>query len=200
MLRYIWGFLIFCSCGNYSKHVENENRNKVKLALVEEVSLTNQDISNKKEIIVLDKIRLSIPEMLRIMSNQKKAEVYTEKVRPEVAYSNEDVSASFTFNTIGKEIDDDKLLDLLPVMAQQFTTVYPQISWVKKGMTRINEKLFIEYEFISPTTNTKVYSLVYFTNIGGELFISTFNCSIDQRYKWESRAKESMQSIREIMK
>ena len=187
--------ILFFGCSDSNKKQSNSFNNQLSKKAI---SILQKVDSQYEEVRILDIVKLNIPKSLKLMSNQRKSEVYADNVRPAVVYSNEDISVSLTFSAVPQEINDGKLSDLLPVMAQQFRSVYPQIQWIEKGMKTINEKLFIEYEFLSPTAKKEVYSLVYITNISGELLISTFNCTVGQKDEWESIAKELIQSIKVI--
>lgn len=191
---------LLLSCSSPVKD-DSEKSFSVKSDILNEVSNYNSQIkSSYKKDTILEKVVIELPKGLQKMTKEILSKNYAENVRPAVAYSNEDISATFSFSTVPQRIDESKLVELLPIMEQQFETLYPQINWISKRMTKVSRKPFIKYEFISPTTKKEVYSLVYFTEINGVLFISTFNCTIEQKNKWQSLARESMNSIREIKK
>ena len=161
-------------------------------------SIDGSNIVQSRDEIILNKITIEMSSQLIRMTKKMLEEKYTAKVRPLVAFSNKDASATFSFNSIPQQVDEDKLAELLPVMGQQFEKVYPKISWISKGMTQVENKQFIEYEFTSPTANKEVYSLVYITEIDGFLLISTFSSTTEQQSKWQPLARESMKSIQLI--
>jgi len=177
---------------------ELDNKTKEPLAKLNEGHVGEIIYNDFHEEIIMGMIMAKIPNELHKMTKEQLEEKYAVKVRPLIAFCNKDASATFSFNSIPQEVEENKLTELLPVMGQQFERVYPKISWISKGMVEVGSKQFIEYEFTSPTAIKEVYSLVYITEIDGFLLISTFSSTIEQKNKWQPLARESMKSIQLI--
>lgn len=194
-------FLLIYSCTITSKHPKFEIRMDENIQFKEKVNSTGEisKIENRfSKVEIIDKISIRVPKELKRMSKKLIEEKYQENVRPLVAYSNKDVSAIISFSSMPQTVNEQQLPEFLTLMEQQFQSVYPQIKWIAKKMIKVEEKSFIKFEFISHKSIKDVYSLLYMTVIDENLFIITFSCTLEQQNKWDSLAKESMNSIREI--
>ena len=51
-------------------------------------------------------------------------------------------------------------------------------------------------ELITPAIDTKVYNLIFFTDLNGQLLLCTFNCTEKNIGQWQPAAKEIMASLK----
>ena len=120
---------------------------------------------------------------------------YPSGNRPTLVYTNEDGTVNFAFNHTENKIREANLPDVLPVFVQQFNSIYPQIEWLKKGIETVNGKSFIVMEFITSAVDSKIYNLMYITELEGRMLMCNFNCLDHEKAEWESKAKQSLNSV-----
>ncbi len=171
--------------------------NSIKEKEVNLNKIAEQQVPIQADIFKLlkGKILIQMPDGFDIMSEEMLAAKYPANQRPTLVYTNKDGSINFAFNHTANQITEDKLPEVLPVFVQQFNSIYPQIQWFKKDIEKINGKSFIIMEFITPAVDTRIYNLMYITELEGKMLMCSFNCMESQKKEWEAVAKESLNSV-----
>lgn len=165
--------------------------------------LISQDVCQEKRALTIlqklsllnGKLMLDLPYGFELMSEEMLAAKYPDSNRPTLVYTNENGTVNFAFNHTGNKIPKGKLPELLPAFVKQFNAIYPQIEWFNKDVQKINGKDFIVLEFISPATDSKIYNIMYVTVLDGRMLMCSFNCLKSQNGEWETKAKESLNSV-----
>ena len=148
-----------------------------------------------RRIVLTGKVQVLLPKSFNQMTSEMLAAKYPASNRPTLVYTNEDGSINFAFNHTVNQVTDDKLPEVLPAFVQQFNSIYPQIRWFKKEMEKVNGKSFIVMEFITPAVDTRIYNLMYITELEGKMLMCSFNCMESQKSEWESKAKQALNSV-----
>ena len=143
--------------------------------------------SEKLELLK-GKVLVHLPDDFSLMDEEMLATKYPASNRPTLVYSNEDGSVNFAFNHTSNQIAEDKLPEVLPAFVRQFNSIYPKIQWLKKDVEKVNGK-----DFITPAVDTRIYNLMYVTELEGEMLMCSFNCMESQKSEWASKAKESLE-------
>ncbi|AOW20771.1 hypothetical protein [Urechidicola croceus] len=194
-MRYIIILILLVGC---STKVDKKN-NETKEPLINQVSFQEE---NKAPIVLEElsllngKLAVNLPNNFGLMNEKMLATKYPSNNRPTLVYTNAEGTINFAFNHTTNPVPKDKISDLLPPFVNQFNSVYPQIEWFKKDLEIVNDKNFIVLEFIVPAIDTKIYNLMYITELDGKMFMSTFNCIESIKNEWEIIAKKSLNSIK----
>lgn len=155
--------------------------------------------SNLKQVekneILNGKVLALLPSGFDVMSEEMLAAKYPASNRPALVYTNEDGSINFAFNHTVNQVTEDKLPEVLPAFVQQFNSIYPQIQWFKKEIEKVNSKNFTVMEFTTPAVDTRIYNLMYITELEGRMLMCSFNCMESQKSEWESKAKQVLNSV-----
>lgn len=190
-------FLMGCSLNTPSKNIKVDD-----LTIVAKESVVPKEDYKVDKVyervnrkILIGKVHVDLPSGFDIMSEEMLAAKYPASNRPTLVYTNEDGSVNFAFNHTINQITEDKLPEVLPAFVQQFNSIYPKIQWLKKDVEKVNGKYFIIMEFITPAVDTRIYNLMYVTELDGKMLMCSFNCMESQKSEWEVKAKESLDSI-----
>lgn len=175
----------------------NSESTKSNGEVINEIGFSQKKIALNldKQKLLNGKVIVDLPEGFGLMSEEMLAVKYPASNRPTLVYTNEQGSVNFAFNHTFNDIPKGKLPEVLPAFVQQFNSIYPQIQWFKKDLEVINGQEFIVLEFITPASDSKIYNLMYVTVLEGRMLMCTFNCIESLRNEWESKAKNSLNSI-----
>lgn len=141
-------------------------------------------------------VKILLPASFNQMSADMLAAKYPSSQRPTLVYTNEGGSINFAFNHTVNEVKEKQLPEILPIFTQQFSNLYPQIQWLKKELVTVNGKSFIVMEFITPAADTRIYNLMYISELDGKMLMCSFNCMENQKAEWEPIAKQCLNSVK----
>lgn len=71
-----------------------------------------------------------------------------------------------------------------------------RVEQLDSRIERINGSDLAVFEFTSQAMDTKVYNLMFLTELDGKLLIGTFNCTEASKKDWQSRAKGILSFVR----
>ena len=146
---------------------------------------------------VLDgKLELLLPKEFDLMSKELLEVKYPDVNRPTVVYSNGDGTVSIAINHTANAISYKELPQVLPAFEQQFNSIFPDIKWHKKELTKINKQDFIILQFETPAADMEIYNSMAITSLDGRMLMVSFNCPADALSQWKSRAAEIVGSIK----
>lgn len=182
---------ISCTSGTQNKEIVTE-----KEVLEVKQQKENKNLKQVEKVRLLNgKVLTFLPSGFKIMSEEMLAAKYPASNRPTLVYTNDDGSINFAFNHTANQITEEKLPEVLPAFVQQFNSIYPQIQWIKKDIEAMNGKNFVAMEFITPAVDTRIYNLMYVTELEGKMLMCSFNCMESQKSEWESKAKQALNSV-----
>lgn len=145
--------------------------------------------------VLSGKVQVLLPNSFYPMSSEMLATKYPAGNRPTLVYTNDAGSINFAFNHTADQLTEESLPEFLSAFVQQFNSIFPQIQWYKEEITSVNGKDFIIMEFITPAVDTRIYNLMYVTELEGRMLMCSFNCMESQKAEWESKAKQSLNSV-----
>jgi ABC-type Fe3+-hydroxamate transport system substrate-binding protein len=201
---FILSVLLVTSCGSAA-----DEPNSSALSTITEQSETMQEIVTEaptvpKEQILSkgyrtvslynNKLRLSVPDYFTEMSSEMKRAKYPRGNSPDVVYTDEDGTVNVAFNytpTVIKSSDD--LIKLSVEYAQQ---IQSRVEDFNNRTETINGLEFTVFEFISQAIDTRVYNLMFLTELDGRMLLGTFNCTEALKVEWQSIGKEILLSVR----
>jgi hypothetical protein len=192
-MKYIIILLFLASCSAKTEKKKAETKEQ----LISQVIYKNKPVSIILQNLSLlnGKLIIDLPKGFDIMGKEMLDIKYPSSNRPTLVYTNENGTINFAFNHTNNDIPKDKLPEILPAFVKQFSSIYPQIEWFKKGVEKFKGKDFVVLEFITPAIDSKIYNLMYVTVLEGKMLMCTFNCLESQKEEWEIKAKESLNSI-----
>lgn len=205
MRLYIIITLIFslCGCkGEIKNHYSgpsfkiNEKIEQKDEAIVNEVASQQKSPSAEYRIIPLygDKIKLSIPKDFTLMSNEMKRRKYPVGNNPDFVFTNNEGTVNIAFNHTPVTVRNNDVVSFENTFLQQLQNSNP-INMTHR-VELINEAEFVVFEFTSQAVDTKVYNLLFLTNLDGKLLLGTFNCTDDLKKDWEPKMKGMLLSIK----
>lgn len=193
-MKYIIIALLFISCSKKAEKKEIVKAEQViKQVVPKEVVLPS--IVLERAQLLGGKLSVDLPRGFGLMSKAMLASKYPANNRPTLVYTNENGSVNFGFNHTQNKLPKNRLKDYLPAFVKQFGGIYPSIEWFDKKVKKIDNRDFIVLEFITPAVDSKIYNLMHITVLEGKMLMCTFNCLESQKAEWETKAKESLNSI-----
>jgi len=145
--------------------------------------------------ILDNKIEIKLPQEFDIMSEEMINFKYPSENRPTLIYTNEKGSINVAFNLLESLASQEEIQSYREYFVPYMTKLYPTAEWIEDGILEINNRKVGFIELISPAIDTKIYNLMFFTDVDGKLLLCTFNCTTTNMKEWEAIAKEIMNSI-----
>jgi hypothetical protein len=155
-------------------------------------------IDLEKKLLLNDRIELKIPKDFTVMSDEMLKIKYPNENRPKLVYTNETGGINVALSLTANPASQKTLPDLVEQFEKVFKNVYPSADWKGTGVDMVNEQKVGYIELVTPAMDTEIYNLIFFTDLDGKLVMFTFNCTKKDMSKWESTAKEIMNSLRII--
>jgi hypothetical protein len=141
-----------------------------------------------------NKLRLSVPDYFTEMSSEMKHAKYPRGNSPDVVYTDEDGTVNVAFNYTTTAISDDNdIAAMQNRLLQQLQAANPIDLTARTEI--INGSEFAVFEFMSQAIDTRVYNLMFLTELDGRMLLGTFNCTEALKGEWQSRAKEILSSL-----
>lgn len=201
---FILSVLLLASCGSVEDGHDSsalpavkEKREIIKETATEKAIVPKvQALSKGYRTVVLynDKLRLSVPDYFVEMSSEMKHAKYPRGNSPDVVYTDEDGAANVALNYTTTAVPDNNITALQNRMLQQLQAANP-IDLTTRTET-INGSEFVIFEFMSQAIDTRVYNLMFLTELDGRMLLGTFNCTESLKKEWLSGAKEILFSVR----
>jgi len=142
------------------------------------------------------KIELKIPKDFKIMSKEMLELKYPRGNPPTLVYTNESGGINVAMNHTKSKATQDNLGEFKEYLVKTFKSGFPSAEWKDTGFEVINGKKVGYIEVITPAIDTKIYNLLFFTDVDGRLMLCTFNCTEKSIGEWAPVAKEIMGSLK----
>ncbi|MBW5470956.1 hypothetical protein GPJ61_24380 [Brevibacillus formosus] len=156
---------------------------------------TNDKLEAKK--VLNDKVEILIPKGFTVMSEEMAKTKYPMENRPSLIYTDEKGSINIAFSHTETPIQEDSLIkDLKDPMKQAFSNMYKDATWYRDEVIQINGKNVGVFELLTPAADTKIYNLIFFTELDGKMLMTTFNCTEAQMEEWKPLAQEILMSYK----
>ena len=200
---FILSVLILVSCGNgaderssSASSTVREQSETMQEAVTEEPAVPQeQALSKGYRTISLynNKLRLSVPDYFTEMSSAMKHSKYPRGNSPDVVYTDEDGAVNVALNYTTAAMSDNDIATMQSRLLQQLQAANP-IDLTTRTET-INGSEFAVFEFMSQAIDTRVYNLMFLTELDGRMLLGTFNCTESLKDEWQPRAKEILASV-----
>lgn len=142
------------------------------------------------------KVELKVPKDFQVMNEEMMKLKYPSERRPTLVYTNKTGGINVALNLTTNQANQDLIVPYKDNFLNTFKKLYPSAEWKSSGVTEINGRKVGYLEFITPAIDTKIYNLIFFTDLDGQLLLCTFNCTEKSIKEWEPTAKEIMKSFK----
>lgn len=157
------------------------------------------EINLEKKRIFNNNVSILVPAGFEIMSESMMKYKYPSERRPKLIYTNKAGSINVAFNHTKDKANQNILKNYIEFFEKTFKNVYPSADWIDIGMKEINGRKVGYQELITPAIDTKIYNLLFYTDLNERLLLCTFNCTIEEKENWQKTAHKIMNSL-EILK
>ncbi len=169
------------------QEIKNEKTQKT------ESPIFNQN--NLRSKTILDgAIKILIPNDFVLMDGEMLNLKYPKINRPTLVYTDSNGEVNIAFNYTQESITNADIPKIKTSILNQMKQV-SSINLIDSELKNINNKEFFIIKFYSEAVDTKVYNLMFGTELKGRLLMSTFNCTIAHYDEWHPTADEILNSI-----
>ena len=160
------------------------------------ISATLYEIDLQTKLLLNEKVELKVPKDFEIMNDEMMKLKYPSERRPTLVYTNKSGGINVALNLTKNKANQDLIAPYKDNFVTTFKNMYPSAEWKESGVKEINGRKVGFLELITPAIDTKIYNLMFFTDLDGQLLLCTFNCTEKSIKEWEPTAKEIMKSLK----
>lgn len=160
------------------------------------VSATAKRVDLEKKSLLSNRIELKVPKEFQIMSEEMMNTKYPSDRKPKLVYTNRSGGINVALNLTESQANQNLIIPYKDNLLETFKGIYPSAEWKSSGVKEINGRKVGYLELVTPAIDTKIYNLIFFTDLDGKLLLCTFNCTINDMEDWIPTAKEIMNSLR----
>jgi len=145
---------------------------------------------------ILDEtLKILVPDDFVLMDIEMLNLKYPKANRPTLVFTDTNGEVNIAFNYTQNKITSADIPKMKNSILNQFKQV-SSINLINSELRNINNKEFFIMKFYSQAIDTKVYNLMFGTELNGRLLIGTFNCTIDKVQVWQSISEDIINSIK----
>ena len=159
------------------------------------ITMAQPIIELENKTILNAALEIKIPKGFDIMAEELMELKYPSQRRPTLVYSNKSGGINVGFNLTLQKADQNIIEQYLGVFESSFKNAYPSAEWISAGIKIINGRKIGCLEMITPAMDTKIYNLIFFSDLNEKLLLCTFNCTEKDKSQWEEAAHEIMNSF-----
>ncbi len=142
-----------------------------------------------------NKLSISIPATFTLMPQAIIDSKYPNKYKnPQIVYTNSESSVNVAFSQTDEQTEEYDLPEVKNYLTKQVQA--GKFQGFVSRIEKINGHDYIVFEFISQAIDTRIYNLVFVTNLDHKLLTGTFNCTTELEKEWKPKAKEMLASLR----
>ncbi|HEY8935984.1 MAG TPA: hypothetical protein VIM65_12220 [Cyclobacteriaceae bacterium] len=172
-----------------------KQRHLILLLSVILISWTTPIIELEKRKILGDKVEILIPKEFEVMSEDMMNLKYPSNRRPTLVYTDKTGGINIAFNHTASKATQQQIDAYKDNFVSTFKNLYPSAEWIGTGTKEINGRKVGYMELLTPAVDTKIYNLMFFTDLDGRLLLGTFNCVDKKQSDWTEPAKQIMNSL-----
>jgi hypothetical protein len=159
------------------------------------VSWTSITVELKKTLVLNDKVEILLPKEFEIMSEDIMRLKYPSERRATLIYTDKKGEINVAFNHTTFEATQQQIEAYKEHFVLAFKNAFPSADWKATGVKEINGRKVGYMELVSPAIDTKIYNLIFFTDLEGRLLLCTFNCIEKEQKDWIEPAQQIMNSM-----
>jgi hypothetical protein len=160
------------------------------------LSWTNPSIELETRTILNDKVEILLPKEFEVMSEEMMKLKYPSDRRPSLIYTDETGGINVAFNHIASKASQQQIDAYLENFVATFKNLHPSAEWHGTGVKTINGKKVGYLELTTPAIDTKIYNLIFFTDLEDRLLLCTFNCVERKQKEWKEPSQQIMASLK----
>lgn len=142
-------------------------------------------------------LSLSIPREFTVMTPEMINVKYPRSnSRPKEVFTNEAHNVNIGLTLTTEPITPEKLPSFESTLVSQLRA--GKVEGLRSNIEKINGQDFIILEFSNKAIDTKVYNLMFITDVDGRILIGTFNCVSRLLDEWKPKGMEIISSLRKL--
>jgi hypothetical protein len=157
-------------------------------------SATFHDIELVKHRIY-DKFTIKIPKTFDILPDSIVRIKYPNMRNPQLIYSNKESTINVGFNHTKSPASQAQIGEMRGQLVSALKASNKNGEWLGDGIETIHGRQVGYANFISPAFDSKIFNLMFFTDVDGRVMIGTFNCMEKDIPEWKDVAWEIMRSM-----
>ena len=149
-----------------------------------------------KERIFLDgKVAMTVPIEFTPMDIATAKIKYPSEQRPQTILTDDTGAINIMFSYMEDPMKNEEAEEVRDTLIGIMCRVNPGIKPRENGMEVISEKNIAYVEYSNPVMDGKLYNLMYFVEVHGNLLMGCFNCVTRNAKYWKPIFMEMMRSI-----
>jgi hypothetical protein len=148
------------------------------------ISWASQKIELEEKKILGDKVEILLPMGFETMSEDMMKLKYPSERLPTIVYTDKTGGINVAFNQTANKASQQQIDAFKENFVSTFKNLYPSAEWKATGVKEINGRKVGCLELITPAIDTKIYNLMFFTDLDGRLLLCTFNCVDKKQSEW----------------
>lgn len=145
--------------------------------------------------VLNDRVSIKLPKDFVIMSEEMMRVKYPSERRPTLVFTNESGGINVALNHTQNKATQAMIGDHQQVVHSTFKALYPSAEWYGEGVREINGRKMGMVELVTPAIDTRIYNLIFFTDLDGRLLMGTINCTEKSIAEWKPIAHEVLGSV-----
>ena len=155
---------------------------------------------------VAEGIMVSLPAELAIMTDEDIVQRYPSVRAPLAAFTDSHRTADFSVKTSATQWPDQNLEIAQKFFKSSITNLYDRVDFINQGISIINKKQFIFFEFESRVNGNKLregeqapiyrYTYIQYLIEKDRSLVFAFNCPKGQREEWQETIRAMMKTVK----
>jgi len=155
---------------------------------------------------VAEGIMVSLPAELAIMTDEDIVQRYPSVRAPLAAFTDSHRTADFSVKTSATQWPDQNLEIAQKFFKSSITNLYDRVDFINQGISTINKKQFIFFEFESRVNGNKLregeqapiyrYTYIQYLIEKDRSLVFAFNCPKGQREEWQETIRAMMKTVK----
>ncbi len=163
-----------------------------------EITVGQEKVQLEKKRILDNRVEILLPRGFSIMSKEKAKMKYLPEKRPTLIYTNEDGTVDIVFDHTSTKISARQLYQYKLNLRKTIEGIYTSADWFDDKIIKVGGRDVGTFELLTPAVDTKIYNLIFFTELDGKLLLASINCTEDKMKDWKPAAREIMNSLRVV--
>ncbi len=138
-------------------------------------------------------VQLQLSSAMRHMTEQEVRLKYPQV--PLAAFTDSTTSVNLVVNHLLARASQTNLRLLLSQFAQQVKQGGAIVEWEREEVTSVGGRKIAVMEFVSQAIDTRIYNLMFFTDIEDRLWVASYNCTVDKMDRGKAEAWTILQSL-----
>jgi len=159
------------------------------------LKIKNQWFDFEERLLVEDKIAIMIPKNFTPMDIETAKIKYPSEQRPGTILTDDTGTINIMFTYMIDAMKNEEAEETRDTLLGIVCRVNPGIKQRESGVEIISNKNVAYTEYTNPTIDGKLYNLVYFLEVHGNLLMGSLNCQTKDMKYWKPIAFEIMRSI-----